>query len=430
MSLRRGGRCAALAALALAGSAPSLRAAGFSIFEQGARGMGFAGAFTAVADDPSAIFHNAAGIAFLKGKNVYLGATLVSPSFDFVGDDPFPGAGVAETSSSLLVTVPTFYYSHQFSESLVFGLGVHSPFGLETAWENPDRFTGRFLSQRADLKSLSLNPTAAFKLQDRLSLGVGFDFRLAQVKLRRRVPSVNPFTQKVADIASAELQSDWSTGFGFNVGFLAKPSEDWSVGIAYRHKVKVEFGGSAVFNQVTTGYSTFDALVAAALPNGATPLATEVTFPGIFSGGLAYRRDDWTISAEADWFQWSTFDRLDLVFESRPDLSQSIPEEYQNSWQYRLGIERRIGRTWAVRGGYFYDTTPVPPESVSPLLPDSSRHGFCVGGSWTNGRVRFDLGSWYLKGKDRSTEGVNRDHYDGTYKPSAITLGASFGYAF
>ena len=47
-------------------------AAGFSIFEQGARGMGFAGAFTAQAGDPSAIFHNAAGIAFLKGQAALL----------------------------------------------------------------------------------------------------------------------------------------------------------------------------------------------------------------------------------------------------------------------------------------------------------------------------------------------------------------------
>ena len=43
--------------LALPGAA---HAAGFAIFEQGARGMGFAGAYAAQASDPSAIFHNAA----------------------------------------------------------------------------------------------------------------------------------------------------------------------------------------------------------------------------------------------------------------------------------------------------------------------------------------------------------------------------------
>ena len=58
--------------------------------------MGFAGAFTAQANDPSAIFHNAAGIAFLKGKQFYIGGTLIHPSTTFTGADPFPGASVTE----------------------------------------------------------------------------------------------------------------------------------------------------------------------------------------------------------------------------------------------------------------------------------------------------------------------------------------------
>ena len=427
---RRGALLALAAVFLWAGSAPFARAAGFSIFEQGARGMGFAGAFTAVANDPSAIFHNAGGVALLKGKNLYLGGTLVSPSFDFTGDNPYPGAGVPETSASAHIAIPAIYYTHQFSETVVFGLGVHSPFGLRTEWANPDQFTGRFLSQRADLKTLSINPTVGFKVADRLGLGVGFDFRLAKVELQRNVPLINPFTQKVADVAHADLTSDWNSGFGFNLGLLARPSDAWSIGLAYRHKVKVDFTGSAVFNQIPTGNSQLDALVSATLPNGTTPLETSVTFPSIFSGGLAYKTDNWTFSGEADWFHWSTFDQLNLVFPSRSDLNRTIVENYMNSWQFRFGMERRFGRSWAARAGYFYDKSPAPSESVSPLLPDSNRNGFCAGGSWVGGRVRFDLGTWYLKGAERSTEGVNRDNYNGTYKASAFTLGASFGYSF
>src|SRR3981081_1929536 len=79
-----------LAAACVFGPAP-VHAAGFAIFEQGARGMGFAGAFTAQANDPSAIFHNAAGIAFLKGKQFYFGGTLIHPSSSFTGADPCRG---------------------------------------------------------------------------------------------------------------------------------------------------------------------------------------------------------------------------------------------------------------------------------------------------------------------------------------------------
>lgn len=426
---RRGVACS-LALLGLALAAPPARASGFAIFEQGGRGMGFAGAFTAQASDPSAIFHNAAGIAFLKGKQLYLGGTVIHPSSDFVGADPFPGAGRAETQDAGILPVPTAYYSNQFTERMVLGLGVHVPFGLKTQWADPDTYSGRFVSQRAELKGFSVNPTVAYKLADRLAVGAGVDIRFASVQLERRVPLVNPFTQRVVDIATAKLESDTNTGIGFNVGFLAKPSESLSIGASYRHKVKVDFTGRASFTPIPTGNSQLDSRVSVVLPAGTLPLSTSIEFPAIVSGGAAYTFGDWTVEGDVDWYQWSTFDQLALRFEGRPDLNQRIVESYEDSFQYRIGVERRLTEAWTVRGGYFYDESPSPPESVSPLLPDSDRHGIALGGTWKRGTLHLDASAWYVLAKDRSTEGVNRDRYDGTYSSSAVTLGVFLGYGF
>jgi long-chain fatty acid transport protein len=83
-----------------------------------------------------------------------------------------------------------------------------------------------------------------------------------------------------------------------------------------------------------------------------------------------------------------------------------------------------------VRGGYYYDESPAPTESVTPLLPDAARQGFCLGGSWSQGHLRLDAAAWYVKFKDRSTEGIERDNFNGTYTGKAITFGLSFGYSF
>ena len=37
---------------------------------------------------------------------------------------------------------------------------------------------------------------------------------------------------------------------------------------------------------------------------------------------------------------------------------------------------------------------------------------------------------WYVLSPARSTEGLNRDAFDGTYKSSAVTLGIFLGYSF
>jgi long-chain fatty acid transport protein len=431
--LTRPGRSAALVAsllaLSLGGAAPA-GAAGFALFEQGARGMGFAGAFTAQASDPSAIFHNAAGIAFLRGKRLYLGGTLVAPSTSFEGASPFPGPGVIEDGDAGVLFPPSAYYTHALAPDIVAGIGLHVPFGLRSRWANPDGFSGRFISQSAELSGFALNPTVAFKLEDRLSFGAGIDIRFSSVSLERRVPVVNPFTQGVVDAADLVLEGGTSTGFGFNLGMLGKLSENTSIGVSYRHKVTVDYDGTAVFTPVGTGNAQLDAVVASALPPGTQPVTTSVTFPAQASVGLAHRWDRWLFEVDVNWYQWSSFDTLAINFTDRPDLNEVIVEDYSNSFQYRFGVEREISEAWTVRGGYFWDESPAPSASISPLLPDANRNGFALGGSWTSGQLRLDAGAWYVLGSDRSTQGVNRDRFDGTYKSHAITFGVSFGYEF
>jgi long-chain fatty acid transport protein len=411
-------------------AAPHAQAAGFAIFEQGARAMGFAGAYTAQSKDGSAIFHNAAGIAFLKEKQLYLGGTLIHPSTEFIGQEPFPGAGITENGDVGILVPPNFYYTHPFSETVAFGIGVHAPFGLQTKWENSDNFSGRYISTLAHLKGFAVNPTVAFKLEDRLAIGVGLDVRFSKIALDRRVPVVNPFTQRVVDGAEVNLESDTNTGFGFNVGVMAKATDTLSIGLSYRHKVKVDYSGTANFEPISTGSPELDVRVRASLPAGSLPLETSIEFPAMASFGFAKAFGDWTFEADVNWYQWSTFDQLQLTFETEPRLNETIEEDYSNSFQYRFGIERVLNDAWAIRGGYFFDESPSPPESMSPLLPDSNRNGFCLGGSWTSGRLRLDSAFWYILAAERSTDGGNRDSYDGTYNNHAYTLGISLGYSF
>jgi len=420
---------AALACAAVL-SPPPAHAAGFAIFEQGARAMGFAGAYTAQANDPSAIFHNAAGIAFLKGKQFYAGGTLIHPSSTFTGADPFPGASISEKADTGIVIPPAAYYTQQFSERVVFGVGLHTPFGLTTAWANPDTFSGRFISQQADLRGFSLNPTIGYKLADRFAVGAGLDVRFSSVKLQRRVPIINPFTQRVSDAATVNLESNTDVGFGFNVGLLAKITDSLSAGLHYRHGVNANYEGVATFNRIPTGNTQLDASLAARLPQGDQVVTTGIDFPAIVSSGVAWTSGDWTFEGDLDWYQWSKFRNLTIDFPERPELSENIIENYKNSWQYRLGLERRLGDRYAIRGGYFFDQSPAPAESISPLLPDADRNGFALGGTWKPGRFRADAALWYVLSPSRSTEGINRDEFNGTYKSSAVTLGIFLGYSF
>jgi long-chain fatty acid transport protein len=132
------------------------------------------------------------------------------------------------------------------------------------------------------------------------------------------------------------------------------------------------------------------------------------------------------------WYKWSVFDELVLDFEELGEVI--IPEDYKNSIQFRIGVHYDFAENWQLRGGYIYDETPQPIESVSPLLPDNDRHDFSIGLGYTLNKWQFDAGYMLVDFGERSTvengEGKNHDGFDGTYATIANLFFISFGYNF
>jgi long-chain fatty acid transport protein len=405
------------------------RASGFALESQGARAMGFSGAYVAQAADPSAIYYNAAGIGFLKGKHVYVGALFGGVSTDFTGEGPYPAAGTLESSDRGLGLLPTIYYSQQVGERLYVGVGFNRPFGFKSSWDNPDQFTGRYICVECELGAWGLNPTVAWRVEDRFAIGAGLDLRFASFKTVRRLQaSPDPFPVPT-DVAQYTLDGGTDTGVGFNLGLLASPTEDFSIGLSYRHKVTAEHDAQAGFVQIRTGNATVDDAVAIALP--ANQLATVAfTYPAIVAAGAALRRGYWTFEADVQWTLWSSLDQVTIEFPSTPALDSVSPQDYESTWRGAIGVEYLVGDDWEVRGGYSYDRSPQPTDTISPFLHDEDRHGFALGGSYKYESLRLDAVARYLLYSNRSTQGTSRYDYNGLYQSDGFSLAVSFGYRF
>lgn len=424
--------CLAIAALAM--TAGPAFGAGFNIFEQGSKAMGMAGAFTAQADDPSAVFHNPAGLAFQKERDFAAGTTIITiSSSEFEGSNPFPGVGVMEEQEGLVFFPSHIYYVQPINQQLTFGFGFYTPYGLTTEWENPETFSGRFISQRAELQTFDLNPVLAWQATPNLGLAVGAVYRLSTVELDRAVPFLNPFTQSIVDIGSANLKSDIDGGVGFTAGLLHKVNNSFSWGLTYRSKVEIDYEGDGRFSQISTGSAALDAAVAATIPfDTDLPIATSIEFPDTASLGLAFALSP-TMLLETDfnWTGWSSFDELSLQFPTAPQFSQVIPEEYEDAYNYRIGLRwaKNANREW--RFGYVFDESPQPEEAVSPLLPDADRNGFTIGYGWKGAKRDFDLAFMYLPFDERTRQqsfASDPDDYFGTYETTAFLLGATLTF--
>jgi long-chain fatty acid transport protein len=392
-----------------------------------------AGAFTAVADDPSAMYWNPAGLAFQNDKGVQLmaGITLISPEQTFYGADPYPGAGYSVEQESQTFFPPHAYLVVPLGDRTTFGFSLTTPFGLGTWW--PDDHAGRFISKRVDLFAFDFSPNLAFKLSDHLALGIGVDYRVSTIDLTRNVPLVDPFQQQITDVAQVHIYTDGTgnDGWGWHVGLLGDLGAGFKLGANYRSGITVDYEGYADFYQFSTGNPELDAVVAATLPFGETITGgTKIEFPDYVTVGLSWSCEKFTISGQWGRMGWSSFQELELFFTDYPEFNEAIPEDYEDSSDYRLGMEFRPSEHVAIQLGAVYDETPQPQTSMTPLLGDSDRLGYNVGLSWIHRSWRLDLGTEFLTIDDRGTEGMSEAGYEGWYESSAILAGATLSFYF
>ena len=211
-------------------------AAGFRLPEAGAKAMGMGFAFTAQADDPSAIYFNPAGLTQLKGNNLKLGVTYVKENGGtFSGTTPLTGgAQVSETQKDLDFYIPNFFYANSNpSTGFAWGVGVYAPFGLGQEYEN--RNTSYFRNQitKIDLQTIVVNPTIAFKINEALSVGAGIDFLYGKAELQKTgVVFLGPAVGNL-NLYNLDLEGD-GTAWGYNFGILVAASKEVKIGFNYR----------------------------------------------------------------------------------------------------------------------------------------------------------------------------------------------------
>lgn len=417
----------------LLAAGPTAYGAGFGIFEQGAKAMGMAGAFTAQADDPSAIFHNAAGLAFQHEQDFAVGFTYIRGlTADFTGADPFPGAGYTAEQEQLSEFPPHAYWVRPINPTWTFGLGVYTPFGLTTEWDS--QFRGRFVSRLASLQAIDVNPNVAWQVTPDFGIGFGVIGRFSSVELERNIAAYNFFTQTVNDVGTLKLDGSLDNeGYGWNFGVLQKVNNSFSWGFSYRSQITVDYKGDAKVTQNLTG-TPFDAVVGGVLPFGQTfPVETSIDFPDVASFGVAMALGpNSLLEADVNWTGWSNFESLAINFPGNELPSTVIPERYDDAYNYRLGLRWNSAPNKQWRFGVVYDETPQPEESVSPLLPDSNRLGFTVGYGFEGAKLSYDLAVMYLDFDERTRNSNFADEPDSTffgkYKQEALLVGLTLGF--
>ena len=438
------------------GAAQAASAQGFGVYEQSPCQMGRGGAGVASpCPDASSVFFNPAGLSFTSTQ-IGLGGTLIGPRGDFTDDT----TGQVSTLNKKWYPVPNIYASTPIGDRFAVGIGVFAPYGLTTDW--PEASQGRFLGYKSVVQGVYIQPTASYKVSDRLSVGAGLDIVRLHVQLRQRadlstqalpaVPGLPPGAtfallgvRPGTDFADINLEGDaWSVGAHF--GVLYQASEKVSLGARFMTGQSVEVDdGTIETEQISTPYvlpiaipgvaprgTRLDLLLAGRFQPGQMlgpqSARSEIPLPAQFVAGVAYQATPaLKLLADYQFVDWSAFDELPVDGEF---LKSSVPENYEDTHGVRAGAEYALGEATVLRAGVDFHTAAAPDETVTPNLPEGVRQEFSVGvGQRLSNSLRLDAFYLYLRQPERAGR-TNPTTNNGMYSFSANLFGVSVSLGF
>lgn len=387
-------------------------AAGFALMEQSAsdQGSAFAGA-AALAEDASVIYFNPAGMTQLRGRQAVFGANLIDLGAVFTnrGSSVSGAAGGGaltgiDDDGGMTALVPNAYVALPINDRWSWGLGINTPFGLETNYA--DNWTGRYHGIKSQLMTINVNPSLAYKVNDRLSLGAGVNAQYVDATLTSAIDFGALLGAPGSLDGKAKVSGD-DISYGYNLGVLFALTPASQLGLSYRSSIQHALSGDADFDvpaplvgaslgPLTVGTHVF----------ADTSASTRLKLPATLSLSFNRRLNE-RVSLLADVTRtgWSSFHELRIDYDTlQPDSVTT--QEWKGVYRYSLGGSYRMDNGWKLRAGMAFDQSPVP-NAVrrTPRVPDNDRTWLSIGaGGALTSSLWLDLAYTHVFVKDASID--------------------------
>jgi long-chain fatty acid transport protein len=382
---------------------------GFQINLQGQKQAGMGHTGVGLISDATTLHFNCGAMSFLKKQFAISGGTsLIFPRVVYL--EPAPGNYTSETVHNIGTPI-SFYFVSKLKkiEGLSLGLGIYNPYGSKQQW--PDDWIGQFLIREIDLKTFFVQPSASYKINDKLGIGAGFIYAFGSFGLRKGIPAQD----MSEEYGEGKLAGD-AAGMGYNFAIYFQPDSTWSFGLTYRSSVKTSVNdGTAEFNVASSLEQYFPT----------TTFSTQLKLPQVISFGAGYVCNKFRFSFDVNYVGWNSYDSLVIDFADNTEKLEDIrsARKYENSFIFRLGSEYTCKDKYVFRLGMYYDMTPVQDGYLTPETPDVDKIGITSGFSYRVAeKLDLDLSFLFIEGKKRYDQNLETE-FAGTYKSRAFIPG-------
>ncbi|HWD17095.1 MAG TPA: outer membrane protein transport protein, partial [Casimicrobiaceae bacterium] len=391
---------------------------------------------------------------------------FITPSFKFhdEGSQPamFQPLGGNGGDAGSLNVVPNLYVVAPINRSVSVGVGVNAPFGLVTEYD--DDWLGRFQAIKSDIKTINVNPSVSWRVNDTFAVGLGVDWQRVDAELTSRVnysaalvqaagvaaahqlipgalvPQIAQLTPGLS--SKAKVEGD-DNAWGWNIGFLWDVTPQTRIGAQYRSSIDYDVTGNVSFDHpalptlpapIAPVVNLLAGNVNTALANGG--IRASVKLPDIANVSVFHRLNDRVdLMADLQYTRWSVFKELTFV-RSSGQLLSTTPENFDDVWRVSVGATYHWNDAWSFRGGLAFDQSPVNTQDRTPRLPDADRVWIAIGAQYKfNRNLALDAGYVYIPVKSpdiaqnegsTAASGLIKGHYD----PNVNIFSAQITYSF
>ncbi|HAV1831844.1 TPA: fatty acid transporter [Enterobacter hormaechei subsp. steigerwaltii] len=340
------------------------------------------------AQDASTIVTNPAGMTRLPDHMFTGGLQALDGNIDYQLDN-----NRLQSPGNVMKLTPngSAFYSQKVTDDLYAGIGLYGNYGLGIDYGN---WAGDRLIKKSTMAAVTLSPSLAYRLNERLSLGASANINYGFLSL----------TRNVDDGDKKETDHDWA--MSYRLGLLMELTEKTRAGITWNSKTDYRFNVNGKARLPNLPNAEFN-----------LPLSAQVRAPQQLMLSLVHDVNrHWSVMGDLGWQDWSQFGAPQVTVSGK---SVSHRNRMKDTWHTALGIQYRPTEQWRLNAGVAFDSSPYHDQSdVAMTLPTGDEWRFGTGAQYQitpASNIGFAVEYLHIQSSKVQSPAVFKGDYDNPY---------------
>ena len=283
------------------------------------------------------------------------GALLPSTNFDVGPKTTTSGTGGG--NAGVFMPVGAFFFVYKLSDRVRLGVAAFSDYGLGGNYSH--QWVGRYYINKTALFTGKVAPSIAYKVNEWLSVGAGFNFAIGRLTFKSRINNLRP---RLPD-GGLSLES-WDEEFGGNVGILLIPIPRLRIGLTYQSPEYFKFGFRPFVSGLGPGLAAIGNRIGGAQVN--VPLTEPQQ---VMASALYEVLPNFSLMGNVGWQNWSEFGQFPVGISAANQKTVEANLNFSNTYQIAVGQQYRFAEKWLWSAGFAFDSSPVSRTNRNVVLP-------------------------------------------------------------